>query len=45
MLIVHSGWVKSSVAKSNSTKSILSFEQSAQETFNFVNSDFESGIF
>lgn len=42
---IHPGWVKTTIAKSNITEGKLSSEESAQGIFNFVNSDFKSGIF
>ena len=41
---VHPGWVRTSIAKSN-IYGRLSPEESAKKIFDFVNSEFKSGIF
>ena len=42
---IHPGWVKTTIAESNITEGRLSTEESANGVFNFVISDFKSGMF
>lgn len=42
---IHPGWVRTTIAESNITKGRLSAEESANGIFNFVMSDFKTGIF
>ena len=42
---IHPGWVRTTIAKSNITEGRLSAEESANGIFNFVVSDFKTGIF
>jgi hypothetical protein len=41
---VHPGWVRTNIAKSN-VNGRLSPEESAQKIFQFITSDFKTGIF
>ena len=42
---IHPGWVRTTIAKSNITEGRLSTEESANGIFNFVVSDFKTGMF
>jgi short-subunit dehydrogenase len=42
---IHPGWVRTTIAKSNITEGRLSSDESANGIFNFVISDFKTGIF
>ena len=42
---IHPGWVRTTIAESNITEGHLSTEESAEGIFNFVISDFKTGIF
>ena len=42
---VHPGWVRTTIAKDNIINGRLSTDESAIKIFNFVTSDFETGIF
>jgi NAD(P)-dependent dehydrogenase (short-subunit alcohol dehydrogenase family) len=42
---VHPGWVRTTIAKDNIVNGRLSTDESAIKIFNFVTSDFETGIF
>jgi short-subunit dehydrogenase len=42
---IHPGWVRTTIAESNITEGRLSAEESANGIFNFVTSDFKTGIF
>ena len=42
---VHPGWVRTTIAKDNIVNGRLSAEESAFRVFNFVTSNFETGIF
>jgi hypothetical protein len=41
---VHPGWVRTNIAKSNKNGR-LSLEESAQKIFQFITSDFKTGIY
>ena len=42
---IHPGWVRTTIAESNITEGRLSTKESAEEIFNFVISDFKTGMF
>ncbi len=42
---IHPGWVRTTIAESNITEGRLSTEESANGIFNFVTSDFKTGMF
>lgn len=42
---VHPGWVKTTIRESNIINGTLTPEESAENIFRFINSDFESGMF
>ena len=42
---IHPGWVRTTIAESNITEGRLSTQESAEGIFNFVISDFKTGIF
>ena len=42
---LHPGWVKTTIAKSNITEGRLTSEESANKIYDFVNHNFENGIF
>lgn len=42
---IHPGWVRTTIAKDNIANGRLSAEESALKIYNFVTSDFETGIF